>query len=227
MKTDKCIIDSKASSDQILEEISRIEYHIIEGIDTLEPIDVAEDLYLIDNNLTYEQSLMQALIMDRLYYIVDEENNFIGQDYAYKGRNLDEFLGILYPELEYEWMKDDLDIVDDIECECIMAEEMERYDLLRTKIQEYHITDKDELTRLLQSEMDETVYRLKIHFNTGDRKFLIIVTDMVQFYWYKVLIELVSWKDIRLKYLGSDCDPEAVLYFIGYFSETGQPLHCI
>lgn len=227
MKTDNGMIDGKLSNDLFLEEINIIEYQILDGIDTLEPLDVAEDLCWTDHKLPYEEALWQATIMDREYLIIDEKHNIIGYNFYDKGRNVNEYFQLEYPELEYEDMKYDFDTMDNVEWECIMEEEMERYESFRTKILEFHVTDKDELIKLLQNEMNETIYRLKIHFNAGGRKFLIIISDMVQFYWYKVLIESESRKDNSLKYIGSDCNPEAVLYFINYFLETGQPLHII
>jgi hypothetical protein len=130
-------------------------------------------------------------------------------------------------EMEIEMMKElcymgDADSLNEGEWECLLEEELEHYLSLRTKTIEVNVTDFADFSHWLYRGMEETTYLLKIHWNTGDRKFLIKVSDEEQFYFYQVILEFDCNNGKSSLYLGSDTWLSSVWGIIDYYLETGN-----
>ncbi len=121
--------------------------------------------------------------------------------------------------IEIEMIKElydlgDADSIDEGEWECSMEEELEYYLLLRTKTVEVNVTDVFEVMHWVSNGMEETTFCLKIHWDEGDRKFLIRVSDEEQCLFYQVILEFDYNNSTSFIYLGDTYSPGSVLSII-------------
>ena len=116
----------------------------------------------------------------------------------------------------------DADCLNEGEWERSLEEELEYKLSIRTKTVEVNVTDFSDFIHWLYRGMEETTYQLKIHWNTGGRKFLIKVSDEEQFYYYQVILESDSNNGKNSLYLGSDSWRSSVWAIIDYYLETGN-----
>jgi hypothetical protein len=202
--------------------------HIIEGVDTINPSDVAQDLCWTDANLTFEEALAQATILDRLYLIVDDEDNIIGSGLFEVGNDINEYFRIKGFDDDYEFMKvEEPDNLNDAELEKSLTEDLEYYESLRTKTIDLNASDMSELDHLLQSPFHETVFRKIIQLEVYEKRFLIVATIVdEQYIIYKVFHELRNSGLDNLKLLGWDTYPESVFNILDYYHETGLTKEC-
>lgn len=198
--------------------------HIIVGVDTIDPADVAQDLCWAKANLTFEEALEQASNLDRFYLIIDEKDNIIGSGLFDAGDNIEEYFRINYID-NYEYMKvDEPDSLSQGELECSLADDQDYYLSLRTKNVELYVADMTALGQLLNEPIHETISHLIIHMDASGKKFLIVVTADGQLIYYKVITQIDPNSPDNLKTLGWDIFPESVLEMIDYFIETGLTL---
>lgn len=194
---------------------------IIVGVDTIDPADVAQDLYWANANLTFGEALEQASNLDRFYLIIDEKDNIIGSGLFDAGENIEEYFRINYPD-NYEYMKvEEPDSLSQGESECSLADDLDYFLSKRTKTVELYVDDMDELDQLLHEPIHWTISHLIIHMEASGKKFLIVVTVYGQLIYYKVIIQINPNSPNNLKTLGWDIFPESVLEMIDYFIETG------
>jgi hypothetical protein len=199
--------------------------HIIVGVDTIDPADVAQDLCWANASLTFGEALEQASNLDRFYLIIDENDNIIGSGLFDAGDNIEEYFRIKGFHNDHEFMKvEEPDTISLGELERSLEEEWEYYLSLRTKTIDVFVNDITEAINILNNGWDETVYLLKIHWKDGDHKFLVTVSDEEQFYYYQVLLESEASDDTSPLYLGSGLHFESIFDIIQYYSETGCAL---
>ena len=202
--------------------------HIIEGVDTINPSDVAQDLCWTDANLTFEEALAQATIMDRLYLIVDDNDNIIGKGLFEVGNNINEYFRIKGLGEDYEFMKlEEPDNLSDAEWGKSLAEDLEYHESFRTKSIDLNASNMSELDHLLQSPFHETIFRKIIHLDEFDKVFLIIATIVdEQYILYKVFHKSDDVGADSLKFLGWDTHSESVINILSYYNETGLTKEC-
>lgn len=199
--------------------------HLIDGVDTIDPADVAQDLCWTNANLTFGEALEQASNLDRFYLIIDENDNIIGSGLFDAGDNIEEYFRIKGFYDDHEFMKvEEPDTISIGELEQSSEDEWEYYLSLRTKTVDVFVDDISEVINLLNNGWDKTVYLLKIHWNAGDNKFLILVSDEEQFYYYKVVLETKGDNTNCTLYLGSSMYSEEVFDIIQFYRETGCAL---
>jgi hypothetical protein len=200
-------------------------YHIIEGIDTIDPADVAQDLCWANANLTFGEALEQASNLDRFYLIIDENDNIIGSGLFDAGDNIEEYFRIkgFYDDLEFMKVEEP-DTISLGELERSSVEDWEYYLSLRTKTIDVFVDDTSEATKLLNNDWDETVNLLKIHWEEGDHKFLVTVSDEEQNYYYQVLLESGESNSANTLFLGSGIHIESISDIIHFYRETGCAL---
>jgi hypothetical protein len=199
--------------------------HIIVGVDTIDPADVAQDLCWANANLTFGEALEQASNLDRFYLIIDENDNIIGSGLFDAGDNIEEYFRIKGFYDDYEFMKfEDPDTITEGEWEESLEEDWGYYLSLRTKTVDVFVEDISEAINLLHNGWDETVYLLKIHWKEGDHKFLVMVSDEEQSYYYQVVLESEVGVGIGTLYLGSGLHFESIIDIIRFYRETGCAL---
>lgn len=168
-----------------------IDNYIIEGVDTIEPADFAEDLCYVDTSLTWEKVLEHADILDRFYSSINEKDDVIGVGLFDRGENIYEYSKMKDPDYNYEYMKvEDPDRLTEGELECSSEDDLDYFLSIRTKNLDYSATNISEVMNLLEMSSDETIYRLRIHLNISNRKFLITGTFEPDISYYT--INLVS-----------------------------------
>jgi len=96
------------------------------------------------------------------------------------------------------------------EYEAELEDDFEYYASLRTKTKDIYVSSISELTNLLNSELHETIYNLRIHCNADNAKFLISVFNLEDIYYYQIILE--SSNDGM--YLGSCINSKYVLDII-------------
>lgn len=178
---------------EFTDDLNTLEDYILNEMDTIEPSDVAHDLCWTNSNLTFDQALEQATIMDRYYLIVDDDDNIIGSGLFDVGDNIEDYFRIkgINDVFEYDFMKvDEPDSLTEGELESSLADYLEYCLTIRTKILDFSTTDISEVMHLLEMSMDETIYRLRILLNISNREFLITGTFEPDIYYYS--IKLVS-----------------------------------
>ncbi len=199
--------------------------HLIEGVDTIDSADVAQDLCWANANLTFGEALEQASNLDRFYLIIDENDNIIGSGLFDAGDNIEEYFRIKGFYDDCEFMKvEEPDTINLGELERSLEEEWEYYLSLRTKITDSFVDDISEAIKLLNNDWDETVYLLKIHWEEGDHKFLVTVSDEEQNYYYQVLLESGEGNSAHTLFLGSGIHIESISDIIHFYRETGCAL---
>lgn len=200
-------------------------YHLMEGVDTIDPADVAQDLCWANANLTFGEALEQASNLDRFYLIIDENDNIIGSGLFDAGDNIEEYFRIkgFYDDLVFMKVEEP-DTITLGELERSSEEEWEYYLSLRTKTVDVFVDDISAAINLLNNDWDETVYLLKIHCEEGDHKFLIKVSDEEQNYYYQVLLESGEGDGARSLFLGSGIHIESISDIIKFYRETGCAL---
>lgn len=199
--------------------------HLIEGVDTIDPADVAQDLCWVNANLTFGEALEQASSLDRFYLIIDENDNIIGSGLFDAGDNIEEYFRIKGFYDDCEFMKvEEPDTIHLDELERSSEEEWEYYLSLRTKTTDFFVDDISEAIKLLNNDWDETVYLLKIHWEEGDHKFLVTVSDEEQNYYYQVLLESGEGNSAHTLFLGSGIHIESISDIIHFYRETGCAL---
>jgi hypothetical protein len=122
-------------------------------------------------------------------------------------------------DIEIEMMKElfelgDTDCLDEGEWERSLEEELEYNLSLRTKTVVVYVTDVYEVMHWVSNGMEETTYCLKIHWDEGERKFLIKVSDEWQCLFYQVILEFDYNKSTSFIYLGDTYSPDSVLGII-------------
>jgi hypothetical protein len=173
-------------------------------------IDFCDSFRISDYEFQLLQSGFDPFTEELLDIQLRSDFHFIGVDVIYEG-----FVD------KYESMKYDDPEIDEIEWESALADDLEYYASLRSKTLEVTAANNNELIDLLESQMDETTYCLKIHWRFDNLNFLIRIIDEEQFYWYTVFLDFNGKKGTELKYLGSDECPGTVLRIIDYYLETG------
>lgn len=199
--------------------------HLIDGVDTIDPADVAQDLCWTNANLTFGEALEQASNLDRFYLIIDENDNIIGSGLFDAGDNIEEYFRIkgFYDDLEFMKVEDP-DTIPLGELERSSEEEWEYYLSLRTKTMDVFVDDISEAIKLLNNDWDETVYLLKIHWEEGEHKFLVTVSDEEQNYYYQVILEPGEGDGACTLFLGSGIHIGSISDIIQFYRETGCAL---
>ncbi len=200
-------------------------YHIIEGIDTINPDDVSQEFHFCNSQLTFEEVIKEATIMDRFHLIIDDNHNIIGSGFFDAGDDINEYFRIKGLNEDFEFMKvEEPDTIDEGEWEFLVAQDLEYYSSLKSKDVDVYVSDILEVIELLNKPMDETAFRLLVHWNDGENQFLIMVNDYEQYCFYKVGLEKETSNIDRAIYLGSSMYSMFVLDIIQYFQNTGKAL---
>ena len=196
--------------------------HFLEDVDEIMPYEVCGEFCWCPCNTTFEETLAMATIMDKLYLIIDTHGNIVGYDFFDVGDNINEYMRL--KGYEDEFMKVDEPGVDEVEWESALADDLEYYVSLGTKIIDVDVADLNELEQFLKRDIHETIYRIKIHMEAEGKRFLIVVTVDEQHIIYRVFHELYNAGTDTLKSLGWDTRPESALQIIDYYLETGLTL---
>lgn len=205
------------------DDLNTLEDYILNEMDTIEPSDVAHDLCWTNSNLTFDQALEQASIMDRHYLIVDDHNNIIGSGLYYVGDNIEDYYRIkgFYDVLEYDFMKvDDPDRLTEGELESSLADDLEYYLSIRSKVLDFSATDISEVMHLLEKRFDETIYGLRIYFNIGNRKFLITGTFEPDIFYYTINLVSEGTTGNRITFLTDTTYEEYIPWLLEYYIKT-------
>ena len=194
----------------------------LEDVDEIMPYEVCGDFCWCPCNATFEETIAMATIMDKLYLVMDTHGNIVGYDFFDVGDNINEYMRL--KGYDDEFMKVDEPGVDEVEWESALADDLEYYVSLGTKIIDVDVADLNELEQFLKRDIHETIYRIKIHMEVEGKRFLIVVTVDEQYIIYKVFHELYNAGTNNLKSLGWDTWHESALQIIHYYLETGLTL---
>ncbi|MBN1183363.1 MAG: hypothetical protein JXB49_13810, partial [Bacteroidales bacterium] len=198
---------------------------IIDGVDTINSTDVFNEIFWTDRNLTFEQALEQASFLDRFCPFLNENNNSFNFFFYDLGENINDYYRMVCASNDYEFMKvEEPDCIDEGELKFMLAQDLEYYFSLKSKTLDVYVSDISEVMELLERPLGETIYRLIVHWNGGENRFIIVITDIEQYYSYKVALENETHKIDRAIYLGSSYDPTYVLDIIQYYQNTGKAL---
>jgi hypothetical protein len=187
--------------------------------------DNKKDISEADRNFTFEQALEQASSLDRFCPFKDEPDNTLCSFFYDLGDNINEYYKIINADNEYDYMKmEEPDCIDQGEWEFMLYQDLEYYSSLKSGEVDVYVSDISNLIELLNKPLEETVFRLYIHWNDGENKFLIMVTDYQPFFSYKVGLEKETNNLESVIYLGNCIDSSYVLDIIQYFQNTGKSL---
>ncbi|MBK8884041.1 MAG: hypothetical protein IPN67_17200 [Bacteroidales bacterium] len=201
-------------------------YFIHEDVDEIMPYEVSGEFCWCPCNGTFEETIEMATIMDKLYLVMDTHGNIVGYDFFDVGDNINEYMRLKGYDGDCEFMKVDEPGVDEVEWESALADDLEYYVSLGTKIIDVDVADLNELEQFLKRDIHETAYRIKIHLEADAKRFLIVVTVDEQYIIYRVFHELDNASINNLKSLGWDTWPESALQIIDYYLETGLTKEC-
>ena len=201
-------------------------YLILEDVDEIMPYEVSGEFCWCPCNATFEETIAMATIMDKLYLVMDTHGNIVGYDFFDVGNNINEYMRLKGYDDDCEFMKVDEPGVDQVEWESALADDLEYYASLGTKIIDVDVADLNELEKFLKRDIHETIYRIKIHMEADGKRFLIVVTVDEQYIIYRVFHELDNAGTDNLKSLGWDTYPESVFNILDYYHETGLTKEC-
>lgn len=191
----------------------------------IQPYEVSEELCWCNSSCSFEESLQEATIMDRMYLEMDTKGNITGYGFFDKGKTIYEYF--MMKELDYEDMKvEEPDCLSEGELECSLSDDLDYFLSIRTKTVDIYVSDLKELDEFFQKPIHETVSRQIIHLEVSAKRFLIVVDIDEQYIFYKVFHQLDRNDTEDLKSLGWDIYHESVFDIINYYLETGLTIEC-
>ena len=196
-----------------------------DGFNQIQPYEVSEELCWVCNHWSFEKSLQEATVMDRMYLEMDPKGNITGHGFFDIGISIFEYFMI--KELDYEDMKvEEPDCLSEGEYECSLADDLDYFLSIGTKTVDIYVSDLIELVEFFQKPIHETVSRQIIHLEVSAKRFLIVVDIDEQYIFYKVFHQLDRNDTEDLKSLGWDIYHESVFDIINYYLETGLTIEC-
>jgi hypothetical protein len=196
----------------------------LEDVDEIMPYEVFREFCWCPCNTTFEETIAIATIRDKLYLMMDTHGNIAGYDFCDVGDNINEFMRLKGYDDDCEFMKIDVPGVDEVEWEIALADDLDYYASLGTKIIDVDVADLNELEQFLKCDIHETICRIIIHMEVEGKRFLIVVTVDEQYIIYKVFHEIDDAGTDKLKSLGWDTNAESALQILDYYFETGLTL---
>jgi hypothetical protein len=118
---------------------------------------------------------------------------------------------------------DDADTISEGEWECELQYEFESLpNGMRTKTLDVFVTDSYEAIKWYRGGLDDTTLHLRIHCDCGDGKFLIVVTQFEQLYYYRVYLEFMFDENGRRICLGTSYNVNNVIKIIMFYKNSGN-----